>query len=470
VFTGSGDLVFFVPDSSSLIAYQLSSAWLLYRFSLALQNPEESSSEPEIYFDYGRRRSPLDDTESFSYSSPVGRPLVLSPVLWNISRDAVFVWRIDGQIQGATGEYFTFTPREQRTYAISCAVSAGGKQVTATTRVIGTVSEAAVKRPKTEDSKRTVAYCFDFLPGPGSLLGAYPITDFSEYSTEESVRQRSQDKLDGKPVETGPYWNGWSLAYLGGYLITGFDHSVEKRPGGKELRIYGTSMPEPGVVWVMQDSNGNGKPDDVWYELKGSLYNDPNWSKHRYAITFFKPRLYGGTMWKDNEGHSGFAGPYPYSVKGPSITFVLSVVDAYGAPGYVDAGTIDFNIADAVQADGAPIDLAFIDFVKVQCAIPDPLASGTEMSAPQDMSLPPDTTINGAALGGGLYRFVIVNNSYRTVTFTVQDQSPFTLASGESKTLDLPYEKRWWEINLQAEFVTEINGNTLTVTEPGGDI
>jgi hypothetical protein len=52
----------------------------------------------------------------------------------------------------------------------------------------------------------------------------------------------------------------------------------------------------------------------------------------------------------------------------------------------------------------------------------------------------------------------------------VQGQRPFTLTGGESKTLDLPYEKRWWEIDRQSEFVTGVNGNTLTVTDPGGEI
>jgi hypothetical protein len=467
VFAGSGDLVFLVPDTPSLFSYQEAPSWLVYRFRLSLQNPEESLSEPEIYFDYGRRRSPLDDTESLSYSSPAGRPLVLAPVLWNISRDAVFVWKLDGHIQSDfAGEYFAFTPREQKSYTVSCSVREGDQELTATTRVVGTAPEAAVKRPKTESSKRSVTHCFDFTPSPGDFVGKYPVIDFSEYSTEESVRQRCQDKLDGKPVEVGPYWDHWSLAYVGGYMITGFDHSVEKRPQGKEIRITGASMAEPGVVWVMQDSNGNGRPDDVWYELKGSLYNDPFRTRRRYAITFFRPRLNGasGTSWVDNEGNSGLqSGRYPYSVKGPSITFVLSRLWHYiPCTGYVESG-IEFNIADAVQADGTPVDLAFIDFVKVQCAVD--YMSGTEMDAPKDTSLPPETTITGAPLGGGMYRFVFVNNSGKTVTFTVWEQSPFTLAPGTGKTLDLPYETRPWEIDTVGN--TEVDGNVLTVTEGG---
>jgi hypothetical protein len=381
------------------------------------------------------------------------------------------VWRVDGTAQPAyRGEYFTFTPREQKTYAVSCSVWEGGKELTAVTRVIGTAPEAAVKRPKTENSRRTVTQCFDFTSAPGPFVGAYPVIDFSEYATEESVRQRSQDKLDGKPVETGLFFGGWSLADIGGYLITGFDHSVEKKPEGKELYISGNlagSFPEPGVVWVMQDSNGNGLPDDVWYELKGSQYNNPL-GKRRYAVTFFKPRVNdtSSVRWRDNEGNSGVQrGPYPYSVKGASLAFALSRIAGFGS-GYVDSDPLAlFNLADAVQADGAPVNLAFIDFVKVQCAIHN--NSGTEVGMPQDTSLPPETTMDGAALGGGLYRFVFVNNSAQSVTFMVQDQSPFALAPGASKTLDIPYSRRYWETD-PAAVTAEVDGNVLTVTDGGG--
>jgi hypothetical protein len=233
-------------------------------------------------------------------------------------------------------------------------------------------------------------------------------------------------------------------------------------------------MAEPGVVWVMQDSNGNGLPDDVWYELKGEYYNDPKAGKRRYAITFFKPRVndvsnpYGYNIpWRDNEGGGGaWGGPYPYSVKGASLTVVLSRLDVSRGRGYVDGGfSYEFNIADAAQADGSPVDLAFIDFVKVQCAVG--FMSGTETTAPQDMSLPPETTITGAALGGGLYRFVFVNNSAYSVTFMLWEQSPFALAPGASKTLDLPGETQAWETD-PAEVTAEADGNTLTVSDGGG--
>lgn len=44
---------------------------------------------------------------------------------------------------------------------------------------------------------------------------------------------------------------------------------------GYDFAIEGNAFDgssEPGIVWVMQDVNGNGLPDDTWYQLKGSEY------------------------------------------------------------------------------------------------------------------------------------------------------------------------------------------------------
>ena len=45
---------------------------------------------------------------------------------------------------------------------------------------------------------------------------------------------------------------------------------------------------EPGIVWVMQDENGDGLPNDTWYELRGSEYGKAEtWQD--YAVTYHKP-------------------------------------------------------------------------------------------------------------------------------------------------------------------------------------
>jgi hypothetical protein len=478
VFAGCGEsLVFFVPDGASLTLYRSAPSWQLYRNCLAPQNPD-SSDLRELWFDYGRRRSPLDTAEALSYASPVGRPLVLAPVLWGIPEDSVFEWKVDGRVQsGATGRRFAFTPGDQRTYTIVC--SAAG--LSAETRVTGTGPESATKRPATAGSRRQAMDCFDYCPAPGALLGTEPPIDFSDSATEETVRQKSEDKLRGKDLLAGGGYDGWSLGDCGGYVIFGFDHSVEKRPGGGELYIKGNapeppaSNDEPGIVWVMQDSNGNGKPDDVWYELRGEVYSQ-NYNIHRYALTWFRPYIKDGTSyasWVDNRGKSGthYSANFPLSVKGASVTFVLSHLEyddlAY-TTGYVDIDKCDtFNIADAVQADGSPIDLSYIDFVKVQSACFNPYKGedlSTELSAPEDASLPADLAVTGATLGAGMYRYQFINASRSALTVTLQDHGPVSLGAGESRSLDLAFQRRFWKLSAGNQR-SELAPGTLTFTD-----
>jgi hypothetical protein len=63
---------------------------------------------------------------------------------------------------------------------------------------------------------------------------------------------------------------------------------------------------EPGVVWVMQDENQNGQPDDIWFQLAGSDYWFSS-TQHDYQVTYSDP---GGdealdVSWTDNFGNSG---------------------------------------------------------------------------------------------------------------------------------------------------------------------
>lgn len=105
-----------------------------------------------------------------------------------------------------------------------------------------------------------------------------------------------------------------SLGGWGGYIIVGFDKAiVNKTDTGLDTdSIYGVDFTvignaysgssEPGIVYVMQDVNGNGKADDVWYELKGDLYDNDS-TIHNYSLTYYN---INDTLvtWKDNQGNS----------------------------------------------------------------------------------------------------------------------------------------------------------------------
>ena len=204
-----------------------------------------------------------------------------------------------------------------------------------------------------------------------------------------------------------------SLGGFGGYIVVGFDHSVDN-DGDYNLAITGNAFDgssEPGIVWVMQDENGDGLPNDTWYELKGSEYGKAE-TDQDYAVTYYRPEAPGMPVtWTDNRGNTGtvdYLGSfhrqdyyYPAWVEEDSYTLRGTCLKArnYDASGngtywvnpaydwgYADnfsstdrltdddnynAAPADnhFRIGDAVTFDGKPADLRYIDFVKVQVGV-----------------------------------------------------------------------------------------------------
>lgn len=98
---------------------------------------------------------------------------------------------------------------------------------------------------------------------------------------------------------------GWLyLGGFGGYVIAGFDHDVING-AGPDFEVFNLQSisPEPAIVYVMSDTNGNGKPDDTWYELKGNQFSN---SKRNYRVTYYKALTDSANIrWKDSEGNSG---------------------------------------------------------------------------------------------------------------------------------------------------------------------
>ena len=66
---------------------------------------------------------------------------------------------------------------------------------------------------------------------------------------------------------------------------------------------------EPGVVYVMDDTNNDGLPNDgVWFEIKGSEYNNTE-TIHNYQVTYYKPGTSGFVTWKGQSGQNRYFGP-----------------------------------------------------------------------------------------------------------------------------------------------------------------
>lgn len=265
---------------------------------------------------------------------------------------------------------------------------------------------AGEPRPVTAYSKASFNKVYEWTPAPGQFINDLTDGD-SNIATPAAAAERAQQRL-----EKGLYV---SLGGFGGYIVVGFDHSIVSSGGDYDFAVAGNAFynastgsggsNEPGIVYVMQDTNGNGVPDDVWYELKGSEYDNPG-TICDYEVTYYKPASPGKSVqWTDNLGNSGavdYMAPfhkqdfyYPlwiaaesYTLRGTCLKARNSINPETGMWdnnnfewGYADNMGRDavaigdysqcncFRISDAVTPDGQPARLDYIDFVKVQTGV-----------------------------------------------------------------------------------------------------
>lgn len=259
-------------------------------------------------------------------------------------------------------------------------------------------------RPSSPTSLPSINKVFEWTPAPGQF-----INDFgSDFGGLEGISSEEAAAWAFKRLDSH---NFISLGAFGGFVVTGFDHSI-KNAGTYEIGVFGNaflspkgSSNEPGIVYVMKDENGNGLPDDTWYELKGSDTFAPG-TIPDYQVTYFKPKNdQQPVKWTDNLGNTGeisYLGNfhsqplyYPvwineesYTLSGTCLeakTFLNPETNNWENPpfkwGYADNIGEDnieyknfkncnrFRISDAIDKDGAPVVLDYIDFVKIQTGV-----------------------------------------------------------------------------------------------------
>ena len=141
---------------------------------------------------------------------------------------------------------------------------------------------------------------FEYTPAPGQFIGETKTGGFSgnEKTAADAVAY-AEMRLTKKSYV--------SLGGFGGYIVVGFDHSIDNVEG-YDLAIQGNAFdgsPEPGIVWVMRDENSNGLPDDTWYELAGSETGKTE-TIQNYSVTYYRPTApKKPVQWTDSEGNSG---------------------------------------------------------------------------------------------------------------------------------------------------------------------
>ena len=217
---------------------------------------------------------------------------------------------------------------------------------------------------------------FDYRPAPGQFINKLP--EYETGDTQEDMNRKAEESISGENKIL------ISLGGYGGYVIFGFDHPVTNVIGSYDFKIWGnaflstsSSAPrdggscEPGIVMVSCDANGNGLPDDEWYELAGSEYEKPETIKN-YQITYYKSQsnypqwikdealFFEGTKLADNG----------VDISGTGTNYIL-----YAYPwGYADNypnndERSNFNIEWAVDNDGNSVHLPIIHFVKVYTGV-----------------------------------------------------------------------------------------------------
>ena len=338
--------------------------------------------------------------EQAEYHVAVGRTIRLLPLDIDSTKAWTFTWQVDGSVvQQGTEPLYRFSATAQGSHRVDFRMSDGEQQADTTLVVVVCPPEGTYRRPADASSSPEASRVYDFSPAPGQYVNE----NYTATTMEQACAYALGRMREGKYV---------SLGGFGGSVTVGFDHSIAN-DGDYNFAIKEasyTNYSEPGIVWVMQDENGDGLPNDTWYELKGSEYGLAC-TVQDYAVTYYRPEAPAQAVaWIDNRGGSGSVDYlaafhkqdyyYPlwvadstYTLRGSRLEArnydqsgrgVLWINPDYGW-GYADnysqtdmlperatgvtKGYNHFRISDAVTFDGQSANLQYIDFVKVQTGL-----------------------------------------------------------------------------------------------------
>ena len=371
-----------------------------YELVFSAQNIDGVDTETIVVNVVGHSEFPFSwAVENTVFNASVGRDIYIEMFDVKNESDAKYHWTIGGQ-EVAVTETPQYVIRDKSQGRYSVAVTMKNSYVQPVTQEFDVnvcPAEGTYKRSATPSSKASCVMVYDFLPAPGQFVNE----GYTANTIAEAI-QVAQTKLCGENEMQ------LSLGGYGGYVVVGFDHSVENKIGA-DLQIKGNPFAgssEPGIVYVMQDENGNSLPDDTWYELKGSETGKAETFRD-FAITYYRPNTpTSPILWVDSHGGKGdirqneyhgnsyfpaWMNDEKYTLRG-TILSSKTVVDGNGiwtnaafGWGYVDNfSAVDcvsnigdglekngnyLKISNAIDHNGDAVALDYIDFVKVQTAL-----------------------------------------------------------------------------------------------------
>lgn len=332
-------------------------------------------------------------TEQDLYNVALGRTIALKVLDVEKLQDVVYTWSVNGeQKQQGDKPQYLFTAEKEGQQQVEVTMERNGVTLNKTLTVNVCPAEGKFYRAKSNTSSAQCNKVFEYRPAPGQF-----INESRQPANMEEACQYAEEMFAQKGGLI-------SLGAFGGYVVVGFDHSIDN-DGDFDISIEGNpfdNSSEPGVVWVMQDENGDGQPNDTWYELKGSEYGKPE-TIQDYAVTYYRPKApQSNVEWTDNQGNSGCVDYlsmfhkqdyyYPawvteesYTLRGTMLksrSYDESGNGSYWVNPAFDWGYSDnysetdrtnsinhFKISNAVRFDGQDARLKYIDFVKIQGAV-----------------------------------------------------------------------------------------------------
>ena len=162
----------------------------------------------------------------------IGKSLPLNPIVMN-GGNSTYTWSLNGTVV-SSDKVFSFTPSKIGNYTLLLKVS----------NDIGS-DDQTIEISAFSNYSPYIAKVFDYQYGPGQNATLIP----SDWKGDDFIGE----PWTGKKTYT-------SLGGWGGYIIAGFDHPV-KNVTGDDFAVFTQPGPgsEPGVVYVMNDANGDGK-------------------------------------------------------------------------------------------------------------------------------------------------------------------------------------------------------------------
>lgn len=361
-----------------------------------------------------------------SYTIPRMQALWLEPALTGDS----YRWiDAEGKIVGAEREY-CFVSTTVGSFPMTIEIDNQG-EIIRQDFTVTVVAEEVAYSPY-------ISEVIDYHPAPGQFVNTMP-----QYDEGDSYR----DMVDKCTLEIAGDNRGMvSLGAFGGYLTFRFDHTVVNVEGENDFMILGNAIYqtgandprkggscEPGIVMVSLDRNGNGLPDDPWYELVGSEHSNPS-TRRNLSITYHTPDpdrdiVAGGNIsdeyyirYENSVGEQGFIAKniyhrqdyFPKWINDKTLTFSGTSLPANGVDpsgrgtyyilyafdwGYVDnhpnnyESLCSFDISNAVDAEGGRVNLPGADFIRVYTGISQSCGwvgeTSTEISHARDLHLYP---------------------------------------------------------------------------------